>query len=729
MTRRKRTQRTFKLQKQQQTENGPRTAEGSQAEELQESSVIQPQECPLIHAKTPEVTSAPTTPTETLQVPTTEVRETEKDTLSTFVCLNTTTIEFQENAAITNPQQNSMDQDDDSSELDGSISSTQGEAASEAQLGSSSVDDAHSTPRDSPLNLAWDSPIKDNCQEQATPPNFRPITPDNLPLPVDEMLSPATQKQIRTTIWALFPNGPPPPPPVRPMRRPKKGDLPYIVYCSERSPVPSPKGLNIFRGDKYGITSNTNLDEDEQCSPGKIARRCPYSSTSTAKSAFNRQTNEISDRLQLYAKIDRLVGRTPKEQPGGCMKRSFSPLPSTSTDNETIMKNDKHFSESLYCDNYDIDEEEELPEVILDSNTVKKDKNRKDLSSPLVSKDINKEFNNYSDISIELNEDTYNNNNEIAIADEFREIDFDKLLPKEKLFYYSDEDEDVPTFFPLTPPSKPSNDLCATTSTNVVCVHDTCTTNLSNPTYTQANSVTCPVLRTSNKNATATETKHSDLVIEVPDVLEPINMSRHAPARAPSWNEDVQFVSEERIERPINSTVDNHDVQFVSRIPGSPPTSTRDIMSAAMTELQQYLSNLNNIYSKRRTKKKSKRTKSKANLCVPCNLENALAINDENTAPINNENASNVNNENAASSVNNMQQSDSLNGSSDSAQGKQIGECPICLDNLRKGSIASTNCGHVFCLDCIKQSLKTSNKRCPTCRKQLRGVGYHQVFL
>ncbi|XP_063634392.1 uncharacterized protein LOC134805032 [Cydia splendana] len=587
--------------------------------------------------------------------------------------------------------------------------------------------------------------MKENCQQQANAPNFRPITPDNLLIPVDEILSPATQKQIRTTIRALFPNGPPPPPPVRPMRRPKKGDLPYIVNCNKRTRVPSPKGLNVFTGDKYGITSSTNCDEDEQCTLAKKARRGPYRSASISKSTFNRQTNEIVDRLKLYEKIDRLVGRTPMEQPVGYMKRSFSPLPSTSTDNETIMKNDKHFSECLNCDNFDIDEDEELPEVIWDTDNVKKEKDRKGLSSPLDNKYIDKENNNYTDsfmieINEDMNEDMDNNNNDvIAIDDDFCEIQFDKFMPKEKILDYSDYEPkkeplekklaySPPTFFPIFQHSKPSNNLRATSSTDVICVGDTRTTNSTISTQASANSVS--VLRASNKNETATDTKHSDLVIEVPDVLEPINMSRHDPARPPAWNEEVQFVCEERIERPNKLTVENMpDVQIVSHAPASPQNGSKAILTTAINELQQFLTCLNETYSRRKTKKKNNRAKSKENLAVPCNTENALAINDENTAPII-ENASNVNNENAAPSVNQAQSdTGSLNGTADSPPGKRLGECPICLDNLQRGSIASTNCGHVFCLECIKQSLKSSGKRCPTCRKQLKGVGYHQVFL
>lgn len=63
---------------------------------------------------------------------------------------------------------------------------------------------------------------------------------------------------------------------------------------------------------------------------------------------------------------------------------------------------------------------------------------------------------------------------------------------------------------------------------------------------------------------------------------------------------------------------------------------------------------------------------------------------------------------------------------------RNIGDCPICLDPLHSSNgIASTICGHVFCLKCIQASVKTNGKKCPTCRKALKGAGggYHQLYL
>jgi len=42
--------------------------------------------------------------------------------------------------------------------------------------------------------------------------------------------------------------------------------------------------------------------------------------------------------------------------------------------------------------------------------------------------------------------------------------------------------------------------------------------------------------------------------------------------------------------------------------------------------------------------------------------------------------------------------------------------------------MASTVCGHVFCFDCIKESMK-AKKQCPTCRKALRANQIHRLYI
>lgn len=55
-------------------------------------------------------------------------------------------------------------------------------------------------------------------------------------------------------------------------------------------------------------------------------------------------------------------------------------------------------------------------------------------------------------------------------------------------------------------------------------------------------------------------------------------------------------------------------------------------------------------------------------------------------------------------------------------------ECPICFDEVHNATV--TSCGHIFCLDCIQQSLSSSLARgqvrgrkgtglCPLCREKV----------
>ncbi|KAM0931338.1 hypothetical protein ACQ4PT_000387 [Festuca glaucescens] len=52
--------------------------------------------------------------------------------------------------------------------------------------------------------------------------------------------------------------------------------------------------------------------------------------------------------------------------------------------------------------------------------------------------------------------------------------------------------------------------------------------------------------------------------------------------------------------------------------------------------------------------------------------------------------------------------------------------CPVCLDEMVDAS--STICGHIFCQECIRASIKTQ-KKCPTCRTKLNLRNIHRVHL
>ncbi|CAH1639731.1 unnamed protein product [Spodoptera littoralis] len=58
-----------------------------------------------------------------------------------------------------------------------------------------------------------------------------------------------------------------------------------------------------------------------------------------------------------------------------------------------------------------------------------------------------------------------------------------------------------------------------------------------------------------------------------------------------------------------------------------------------------------------------------------------------------------------------------------------FGSCPICWEELGDEPMASTTCGHVFCIECIRRYLNHDPK-CPTCRHELVGPNvYHPLYL
>lgn len=54
--------------------------------------------------------------------------------------------------------------------------------------------------------------------------------------------------------------------------------------------------------------------------------------------------------------------------------------------------------------------------------------------------------------------------------------------------------------------------------------------------------------------------------------------------------------------------------------------------------------------------------------------------------------------------------------------------CPICLENVRNHSPVSTNCGHIFCKNCLQQALQTV-KKCPMCKKNTTLKQFHDIYI
>ncbi|XP_051513880.1 RING finger protein 4 [Myxocyprinus asiaticus] len=59
--------------------------------------------------------------------------------------------------------------------------------------------------------------------------------------------------------------------------------------------------------------------------------------------------------------------------------------------------------------------------------------------------------------------------------------------------------------------------------------------------------------------------------------------------------------------------------------------------------------------------------------------------------------------------------------------------CPVCMDVyseiIDSGRLmVSTKCGHLFCSQCIRDSLSRAHS-CPTCRKKLTNKQYHPIYI
>ncbi|CAI0436818.1 unnamed protein product [Linum tenue] len=58
---------------------------------------------------------------------------------------------------------------------------------------------------------------------------------------------------------------------------------------------------------------------------------------------------------------------------------------------------------------------------------------------------------------------------------------------------------------------------------------------------------------------------------------------------------------------------------------------------------------------------------------------------------------------------------------------ESIFSCPVCMSDLVEPT--STKCGHIFCKECLRKSLASSNKKCPTCRQKVGRRGFFRVYL
>ncbi|KAH8350497.1 hypothetical protein KR067_004934, partial [Drosophila pandora] len=55
-------------------------------------------------------------------------------------------------------------------------------------------------------------------------------------------------------------------------------------------------------------------------------------------------------------------------------------------------------------------------------------------------------------------------------------------------------------------------------------------------------------------------------------------------------------------------------------------------------------------------------------------------------------------------------------------------KCPVCLECVSHREPVSTNCGHVFCRECIEGAIRSMHK-CPMCNKDLTEDQFLRIYL
>lgn len=58
--------------------------------------------------------------------------------------------------------------------------------------------------------------------------------------------------------------------------------------------------------------------------------------------------------------------------------------------------------------------------------------------------------------------------------------------------------------------------------------------------------------------------------------------------------------------------------------------------------------------------------------------------------------------------------------------------CPVCLENVIDKSPLSTNCGHIFCENCLIGCLRhdEEERKCPVCKKRIsKKKGYRRIYI
>ncbi|KAJ2946587.1 hypothetical protein O0L34_g12642 [Tuta absoluta] len=637
--------------------------------------------------------------------------------------------------------------------------------------------------------------------ERSPTPERKPILTDELNTDSPEALLKLTSKALdilSKKVIELDDDGPPPP--VLPQKRPKKRDEPYIVGCTERPQVPwAPKTKWCVGSDDYGL--KPQAPEEEEPETGKPGGGVG----NVSKSIFNAKSDEIAKTLKELETLESLRTGSPDSNktieydflnsPISNIPRSFSPLPSTSRDAETILKNDQLFNESLKIESglpESLKTERVLSESLPDQNDSQDDVEIIDIPYETVVLDdtlpdvsVKSEKRSFVDLDDDCcilvepeikrkrlsgttkadsppKDDIYGSIDltQPFISDEVYEInddDIDDLIAESTAILEKDlKKNDIDTVTAVDPSVKlvnAENDNSGTTANNLT-QSTSITSNNSGIVCHPPGIVECVELETTVADTSSnvapvqeSENNTNDDIAEVvtnffnpaqsddtssissrPSTIE-IDLTRSAPNNSmintlSSWIHSLESLFTGRTRQSPNSSSD------IICVPDSIPnvSNRRPIIVA----------NLQNNPTSRSHQRRRERTNCHAPPCCHAGHD----LNNSQTQSVHA--LANSQRENnlvpAASAIqqqsnpvpNHQQQIPAIPrvASQPSPPPRGLGDCPICMDSLANTTVASTLCGHVFCMPCIRAAIRANGKKCPTCRKALKGKdGYHQIFI
>lgn len=601
----------------------------------------------------------------------------------------------------------------------------------------------------------------DRCVTPETKPNDM-IKNEKLMSPVSPV-SPNTLKKIASRVLDMISNANVDngtPAPIIPPKKQNKSGIPFIVGCKDREQVPwAPKSSFCKGSPKYGVEPQA----EEECKGENIGPH--YANIS--KSIFNAQSDEISVRLKELEQLESLEVKpaptsqttarsgspdsnktvpydfpdSPKSPP-----RSFSPLPSTSKDCETMLKNDKLFNKSLNCESVPSNSSQEDIEIVeVPCETIIIDDTVPDRKPEPMDVDIDPV--DLDDDCCVIVESESNlkpkpvSNNPVEIKDElYSSLDLTQGYDYNEVCEVIDVDDVISENRALLNKYRRESNLESVIFVEPNAANQESTNNnpFRNPRQSYTNG---PVLATV-ENASSRPSVMSSMQGNGNDIRDVVtSFFRHTGGndRRPSLGGDDYETSTatnvNRSDAPspgsdTNSTI-GRILSWLTSIPcrtGHSKTNRNRSESRINRELPQS----GRLSSEANETRFEPRVRTGVEIIVEPRPRTSAEVTDILTQALASANQQHAllqqqfeQEQQEALLQSSLEQQRMDNNNSP----KGLGDCPICMDNLSDNAIASTLCGHIFCMKCIKTAIRANGKRCPTCRKGLKGVGYHQLFL